>query len=136
MLRISSGTWKFVRPVPWVPPAMVSPPRHRGPDSQPGRSEPKSSRMKRMPDPAKRSSFFSAEHTGNSGDLFPAERAGRTARRKEIDEILHPKMTHGGNREALPSWRLPSRGPVKRSKTDVVCLIANTAARTGHGGNR
>jgi len=93
--------------------------------------------MKRMPDPAKRSSFFSAEHTGNSGDLFPAERAGRTARRKEIDEILHPKMTHGGNREeSRQVGGLPPRGPVKRSKTDVVCLIANTAARTGHGGNR
>jgi hypothetical protein len=92
--------------------------------------------MKRMPGPAKRSSFFSAERPGNSGDLFPAERAGRTARRKEIDEILHLQTTHGGNREASPSWRLPSRGPVKRSKTDVVCLIANTAARTGHGGNR
>ena len=93
--------------------------------------------MKRMPGPAKRSSFFSAEHPGNSGDLSPAQRAGRTACRKEIDEILHPKMTHGGNREGSRQLGdFPPADQVKRSKTDVVCLIANTAARTGHGGNR
>src|SRR3954464_11809794 len=42
MLRISSGTWKFIRPAPWVSPAMVSPPWNGGPSepipADPGRS--------------------------------------------------------------------------------------------------
>jgi hypothetical protein len=96
-----------------------------------------SSRMKRMSDPAKRSNFFSAEHPGNSGELSPAQRAGRTACRKEIDEILHLQTTHGGNREGSRQLGdFPPADQVKRSKTDVVCFTANTAARTGHGGNR
>src|SRR3954466_15215273 len=39
MLRISSGTWKFIRPLSWVSPAMVSPPWNGGP-SEPIRADP------------------------------------------------------------------------------------------------
>src|SRR3954451_17410240 len=42
MLRISSGTWKFIRPLSWVSPVMVSPPWNGGPSepipADPGRS--------------------------------------------------------------------------------------------------
>src|SRR3954447_23245997 len=42
MLRISSGTWKFICPAPWVSPAIVSPPWNGGPSepipADPGRS--------------------------------------------------------------------------------------------------
>src|SRR3954467_3239425 len=39
MVRISSGTWKFIRPLSWVSPAMVSPPWNGGP-SEPIRADP------------------------------------------------------------------------------------------------